>query len=155
MTLSRHYPAAHRAARALDETTLAQTVPSAPAGVPAPCAADYDLLPGKDFDVRGDIRPILTEHGWQFMSKTPDGNEHWTRPGKNGGTSATFNGTVFYVFSSNAEPFEANHGYSPFSVYVQLVHDGDAKLATSALLNLALSRVRPRRICCIEYVVAR
>lgn len=128
------------AARALDETAHAPVIPSAPAGVFAPSASDYDLLPGKDFDARGDIRPILTEQGWQFMGKMPDGNEHWTRPGKNGGTSATFNGTVFYVFSSNAEPFEANRGYSPFSVYVQLVHGGDAKRAASALLDLGFGK---------------
>lgn len=128
------------AARALDEATPAQTVPSAPAGVSAPVAAEYDLLPGKDFDARGDIRPILMEYGWQFVGKTPDGNEHWTRPGKDGGTSATFNGTVFYVFSSNAAPFVSNKGYSPFSVYVQLVHGGNAKRAAGALLDLGYGR---------------
>ena len=58
-----------------------------------------------------DIRPVLESNGWK---KTRGGdNEHWERPGKDGrSTSATFNGDVFYVFSSNAAPFEPNTGYS-------------------------------------------
>ena len=43
----------------------------------------------------------------------PDGNEHWQRPGKKGdGTSATLKDGSFYVFSSNASPFEPEKSYS-------------------------------------------
>ena len=70
-------------------------------------------LPLRSFDYADsiDIRPVLVANGWK---KTKDGeNEHWERPGKDGhSTSATFNGDVFYVFSSNAAPFDANTGYS-------------------------------------------
>ena len=66
-----------------------------------------------------DIRPVLEAKGWKM---TRDGdNEHWERPGKDGrSTSATFNGEVFYVFSSNAAPFEPNTGYSRHRVLEML-----------------------------------
>ncbi len=90
------------------------------------------LRPGDDFSKRGDIRPYLEQHGWQ---RTRGGdNEHWRRPDKTvGGNSATFNGQVFYVFSSNAAPFEANQGYSPFAVYAILEHGGSYEKAARAL----------------------
>ena len=40
---------------------------------------------------------------------------------------------VFYVFSSNAAPFEPNQAYSPFAVYALLEHQGDFAQAASAL----------------------
>ncbi len=60
---------------------------------------------------RAELERALTDAGWK---KVRDGEEqHWERPGKDErATSATFNGDVFYVFSSNAAPFEPNRGYS-------------------------------------------
>ncbi len=40
---------------------------------------------------------------------------------------------VFYVFSTNAEPFESEPGYSPLSVYALLEHDGDFDAAHADL----------------------
>ena len=40
---------------------------------------------------------------------------------------------TFYVFSSNAVPFEPNQAYSPFAVYTLLEHNGDFVEATRAL----------------------
>ena len=63
------------------------------------------VKPGDDWCARGDIRPILLAHGWKHLGTKQDGNELWQRPGKSGdGNSATFNGTVFCVFSTNAAP---------------------------------------------------
>lgn len=90
-----------------------------------------ELRPGDDFSKRGDIRPFLEKHGWQ---RTKGGeNEYWRRPGKTGGNSATFNGQVFYVFSSNADPFDQNQGYSPFAVYTRLEHGGNYEKSARAL----------------------
>ena len=92
--------------------------------------------PGDDFSERGDIRPYLTAAGWQHIDDHPDGNELWRRPGKtSGGHSATFNGKVFFNFSSNAAPFEVGKGYSPFQVYAYLEHRGDFTRAAAALLD--------------------
>jgi len=87
--------------------------------------------PGDDFNDRGDPREVLLKHGWAMVRSGE--NEHWRRPGKSAGTSATLKDRVFYVFSTNAAPFEAHKGYSPFAVYALLEHDGDFAAAASAL----------------------
>ena len=98
------------------------------------------LKPGDDWCARGDISPILAAHGWKYLGTKQDGNELWQRPGKTGdGNSATFNGSVFCVFSTNAAPFEAK-GYSKFQVYALLEHNGDFTAAAKALLEMGYGR---------------
>lgn len=134
------------AARSLNRKT---TLPSPPPVAKHPEAvakvarfsddSGFDILPGEDFDARGDIRPLLEAHGWTMVHGGE--NEGWKRPGKEGdGQSATFNGTVFYVFSSNAQPFEPNKGYGKFGVYAALEHDGDLRAATAALAEKGFGR---------------
>jgi P4 family phage/plasmid primase-like protien len=94
--------------------------------------------PGDEFDQRGDIRPVLVKHGWTLAVQGD--NEHWRRPGKKDSWSATFNGTVFYVFTSNADPFEADRGYGKFAVYALLEHGGDFKAAAKALAGQGYGR---------------
>jgi hypothetical protein len=91
--------------------------------------------PGDEFNSRGDFRAILEKHGWKLITSS-NGNEYWRRPGKEGKSwSATYSADkgVFYVFSSNAHPFEAGKGYSSFSVYAMLEHGGDFSAAASDL----------------------
>ena len=45
-------------------------------------SGDFLTRPGDDYCQRGEIRPILEAHGWQFLGSKPDGNELWRRPGK-------------------------------------------------------------------------
>ncbi|MFW6062255.1 MAG: DUF3987 domain-containing protein [Planctomycetota bacterium] len=87
--------------------------------------------PGDDFNRRGDVRAVLERHGWTRVGGGE--NEYWQRPGKSQGWSATLKGGVFYVFSSNAAPFEPNQPYSPFAVLAYLEHGGDFAAATRAL----------------------
>lgn len=87
--------------------------------------------PGDEFSERGDLRVLLERHGWTCVRRAE--NECWRRPGKDRGWSATLRGRVFYVFSSNAAPFEPNRAYSPFAVYSLLEHQGDFAQAASAL----------------------
>jgi len=54
--------------------------------------------------------------------------------------SASFNGEVFYVFSSNAAPFEPG-AYSPFNAYTILEHNGDFTAAANALLDQGFGKV--------------
>ncbi|HHH76075.1 MAG TPA: bifunctional DNA primase/polymerase, partial [Phycisphaerae bacterium] len=60
--------------------------------------------PGDDFNNRGDVRSLLEQAGWS--SAFGGDNEYWRRPGKDSGWSASLKDRVFYVFSSNAAPFE-------------------------------------------------
>jgi len=122
------------AARALDERRGQSDGTSSRNATTGPTDAFLER-PGDDFVRRGDIRPYLTANGWQHMGTKPDGNELWRRPGKtSGGHSATFDGHVFYVFSSNAAPFEPEHGYNAFQVYTILEHGGDFTAAARSLI---------------------
>jgi hypothetical protein len=94
---------------------------------------DPNGRPGDDFNQRGDIRSVLQRHGWILVKANGDGNEHWRRPGKTSGTSATLKDGVFYVFSSSAAPFEPNQAYSAFAVYALLEHGGDYAASASTL----------------------
>ncbi len=87
--------------------------------------------PGDEFNERGDVREVLLRHGWT-LAKGGD-NEYWRRPGKDSGWSATFKERVFYVFSSNAEPFKPEKAYSPFGVFAALDYAGDYAAAATAL----------------------
>ena len=141
------------AARSLDELPAANC-PPAPVGanVGQRCADfaptggkdSWELPPGDDFNARGDIHPLLEAAGWQFGGLKPDGNEQWTRPGKDprNGVSATYKDESFYVFSSNASPFEPNVKYSPFAVYATLRHNGDFTAAASALHTIGYGKAK-------------
>ena len=92
------------------------------ASVPSPASAAYlPRAPYRETSAvdRAELERALTDAGWK---KVRDGEEqHWERPGKDErATSATFNGDVFYVFSSNAAPFEPNRGYSVRSALMLL-----------------------------------
>lgn len=95
----------------------------------------FIIRPGDDFNQRGDLRSLLLTYGWTPLH-TQGENEYFRRPGKqSGGQSASYNGEVFYVFSSNATPFEPGVGYSPFQVYAILEHNGDYTQAAKTLLD--------------------
>jgi len=87
--------------------------------------------PGDDFNDRGDVRDLLVRHGWTLARSGE--NEYWRRPGKDSGSSATLKDRVFYVFSSNAAPFEPQRAYAPFTVYALLEHGGDYAAAAAML----------------------
>lgn len=86
-----------------------------------------------DYNSRAQIEPLLVAHGWTLLGDS-GGNQQWRRPGKDAGRlSANYDGRVFYVFSSAAQPFEANKGYSRFGVYAALEHNNDFAAANRAL----------------------
>ena len=124
------------AARALDELP-AVVAPTTPLLANVGQPGGFLARPGDDFADRGDPRPYLQAAGWQFAGTAPDGNEQWTRPGKDptAGFSATLKDRVFYVFSSNASPFEPGKGYNAFQVYTLLEHRGDFTSAARTLLD--------------------
>ena len=79
---------------------------------------------------------ILEPYGWTAVN--PNGNSvtRWRRAGKRDGHSATTNyedRNTLYVFSANAEPFEAEHSYNRLAAYAILNHGGDVEAAREAL----------------------
>lgn len=87
--------------------------------------------PGDEYNARGPVRDVLRRAGWSLWR--PGDNEHWTRPGKTVGCSATLKGGTLYVFTSNAPPFEPNRAYSPFQVLSMLEYGGDFHAAAARL----------------------
>ena len=95
--------------------------------------------PGDDFNDRGDVKDILDRYGWKKTGRT--GNvqggsiaEHYLRPGKNRGQSASLiDGKTFYVFTSNGAPFDNEKAYSPFAVFALLEHSGNYSEAAKVL----------------------
>ena len=103
--------------------------------------------PGDDFNVRAEWAKILEPHGWQFVSEQTDKSCTWCRPDKEDGVSATTNfyqNDLLHVFSSNADPFEAEKSYSKFYAYTLLNHGGDFKSAASELRKQGYG-AQPRR----------
>lgn len=100
--------------------------------------------PGDDFNERGDIREVLRRHGWELVRGGE--NEHWRRPGKELGWSATLKDRVLFVFSSNAAPFEPDRAYAPFTVYALLDHNGDWR-HEKRLLSVSKSRAQLEADC--------
>jgi len=94
----------------------------------------FTTRPGDDYNACGDFPALLQAHEWVYLRTMPDGNQHWRRPGKEGDhTSATLKDGSFYVFSSNAAPFEPGRGYSAFGACALLEHGGDHAKAAAEL----------------------
>ena len=91
---------------------------------------------GDDFNRRGDFDGYLRQNGW-----TSTDGEHWTRPRKSGGVSATLRNCqegfpVLVNFSSNS-PITNNTGghktLSLFELFTQTEHAGDYQKAAAEL----------------------
>ena len=97
------------------------------------------LSPGTDFNRRGPDWPEILD-GWTVARESGPAR-YWRRPGKDGvGWSATTGvchnqagEELFYVFSSNADPFEPGQCYSKFAAYAVLQHASDFSAAAKAL----------------------
>ena len=99
-----------------------------------------DGTPWQDFNIRADWSDILSAHGWANGS----GN-HWVRPGKSNGTSATIatasdGNAVLVVFSGNAGPLSPSIGdhrtWGKFDAWSQLNYGGDKREAAKAARQL-------------------
>lgn len=90
---------------------------------------------GDLYNAQGDVLNLLQQHGWRLAGEGREGNLYLTRPGKARGVSASWHPQLrtFYVFTTNAHPFEAGKAYSPFACYALLEHAGDFHAAARAL----------------------
>jgi hypothetical protein len=92
--------------------------------------------PGDDFNERGDLAELIGRHGWEEVGIRAN-YQHFRRPGKSRGQSASLiDGKLFYVFSSNAYPFESETTYTPFAVYAYLEWEGDFIKAAGELAKV-------------------
>lgn len=83
--------------------------------------------PGDIFNLKPEaieeMKSALISMGWTELR-----DKEWQRPEKKKGLSATLGkvaDNVFYVFSSNAYPFDENSAYTPFQVISLLKYNGD------------------------------
>lgn len=111
--------------------------------------------PGNDFNRRATWEEVLLPHGW-VKARQVGQQQHWTRPGKTVGTSATTGLTstagneLLCVFSTNAHPFQIPAGktcgtYSKFGAYALLNHNGDFAAAAKALGEQRYGNPRQRK----------
>jgi hypothetical protein len=116
----------------IDGTNVGQTASHKSNMCGTPAHNSHNLnRPGDAYNKHGDVRDLLRSHGWELAE--PGDNEYWRRPGKDTCWSASLKNRVFYVFSSNAAPFEPEQGYAPFAVYALLEHGGDFSAASRTL----------------------
>jgi hypothetical protein len=100
---------------------------------------DHGERPGDAFNAVADPLPLLEASGWTVLPPSDPSDPvkaYLARPGKEDGVSATWNGRgsrLLYVFSSNAQPFEAEKAYTPFAVRASLEYGGDYSACARAL----------------------
>lgn len=108
--------------------------------------------PFDDYCLRSNFDDFITKHGWQYISSV-DGNDYYRRPGKlQGGCSASFDGDIFYIFSSNAHPFDIGRGYNKASVFTMLVCDGDKKRAYKELIDFGYGKKKSEIDMALEVI---
>ena len=97
--------------------------------------------PGDRFNAVAQWPDILEPHGWSIESVRGE-TIYWQKPHSTGSEHhATTNhkgSGLLYIFSTSVSVFEPNRGYSKFSAYALLNHQGDFKRASKAaqaLLN--------------------
>jgi hypothetical protein len=94
-----------------------------------------DILPGEDFNQRATWEEILTD--WKRGQVVGD-RQHWTRPGKAHGTSATTTADVLCCYSSSAGLPQftgpgCKNALSKFATYAHLHHGGNFAAAARDL----------------------
>ena len=96
-----------------------------------------ELLPGDDYNLRGNHHPLLEGIGWTFIGNVGQ-KELWQHPTTDNRWSATFNGcpevpNLFYSFSPNTSPIDERKGYTRFSLFATIKHGGDRSAAAREL----------------------
>lgn len=93
--------------------------------------------PGDAFNATHTCADVLKLSGWSYSHKDNDGNEHWTRPGKDirKGASATIYASDGWccVWTDGVTGLTPKKNYDPLGLYVRLSHGGDFTAATRQL----------------------
>lgn len=112
--------------------------PPAPEPRPAPSAAPTSDRPGDRWAAETTWAQLLTADGWTLHHVDREGEEHWTRPGKElrDGTSATvgYKGSdVLKVFTSSIPALNAEETYTKLGYLASTRHGGDHRRAAQDL----------------------
>jgi hypothetical protein len=129
--------ALYAAFRAVDEMPAVVPTAAPAAQVQRRDRPAGDILPGDDFNQRATWDEILT--GWK-RGQVVGERLHWTRPGKEHGTSATTTTDVLCCYSSSAglpmfTGAGCKHALSKFATFAHLNHAGDFAAAARDLWN--------------------
>ena len=90
--------------------------------------------PGDQYNAEITWEDLLSGYGWR-VEKKRGSTTHWTRPGKDEGTSATTNhegSDLLYVFTSSTN-LDPERSYDRFGFYTAMEHSGDFQAAARAL----------------------
>lgn len=91
-----------------------------------------------------EAKELLKQNGWTELNKY-----NWCRPDKLGKVSATFGKVaenVFYVFTSNAHPFDSMKGYTPFQILALLKYNGDFKQAAQSIAPTENKKIEIKQV---------
>ena len=110
-----------------------------PSNPPAPKATEDDDGPAQRYNQRTVWSNLLIADGWTLVDIEDDGEQRWTRPGKEAreGISATVGhggGDQLQVFTSSI-PWLPEGAYSRFGYYAARFHSGDRSEAARTLRN--------------------
>ncbi len=81
---------------------------------------------------------LLTLEGFKLSHTDRNGEEHWTRPGKNSGTSVTLyyeGNDALHVFSSSIPWLKPEQSYSRFQYFAHRHHNGNTSEAAKAIMS--------------------
>jgi bifunctional DNA primase/polymerase-like protein len=101
------------------------------------------LRPGDDLNARGDWHSVLESAGWSFQGEVGE-QQYWRRPDKDRGHSAVLHtdSGLFVPFSTSTPFPEIEEGYTLFSVYAYLHHEGDFRAAAERLRSEGYGKER-------------
>lgn len=106
---------------------------------------ELDDSPAANYNNTHTWPELLTADGWQHDHTDRNGEQHWTRPGKETGTSATIGHQgrdALTVFTSSL-PWLPEGTYSRFGYYACRHHDGDRSEAARAIRAETRNTITP------------
>jgi hypothetical protein len=98
---------------------------------------ELDDSPAAHYNNEHTWNELLSIDGWQLDHTDRNGEEHWTRPGKDNGTSATlgYQGRDALTVFTSALQWLPEGTYSRFGYYACRHHGGDRSAAARAIRN--------------------
>jgi hypothetical protein len=101
--------------------------------------------PGDIFNALVSWTELLTSLGWKRVGgNRTSGITYWCRPGKSDGISGSTNWkgyNLFFPYTTSVDGITPNKGYTKFSLFTALKHNGDPSAAAKALVQENYLRV--------------
>lgn len=100
----------------------------------------YEIDPITDFNNKFDVISYLIKKGWSISHETSSCT-YFTRPLKDDGISASWNGATFYVFTTNTD-LDSERAYNAYQIYSVYEDDGDLKKTFKRLVADGFGKLR-------------